>query len=136
MVFSLAGFDRSQAPGHVDFCTAWKQGGGHWVLAGKGYSKDHCSCKGKPRKGFPGVKDVLGRGEVEASGRGSLHRRWEIWRVTFCRQAVTSRGGRRSEGGGDEADIKSKQPLPDRYAKRVMSTWLFLARRWGSLEIH
>ena len=73
------------------------------------------------------------RGELEASGRGSLHGHWEIWGVSLTLQSAIeqfadkpgadgrSRGGdeeaeeeeeearrrKRGGGGGDEADIKS-----------------------------
>ena len=68
------------------------------------------------------------RGELEASGRGSLHGHWEIRGVSLTLQSAIeqfadkpgangrSRGGdeerrkRRRKRGGDEADIKSNNP--------------------------
>ena len=55
------------------------------------------------------------RGELEASGRGSLHGHWEIWGVSLtmrrCSQCRRRRGGRGRGGGSEEEEMRLTQNL-------------------------
>ena len=58
---------------------------------------------------------VAARGELEASGRGSLHGHWEIWSMTLTMQSAIEQladkpgADGRSRGGEEEAEEEEEE---------------------------